>query len=158
MAAIFSAQAPTLNFGAARPSAQSWPCQKHSCMTITLRRLADFDSQPGAANAPLRDLFIDRAAFDAWAARYAERLHQEGSVDTARRERMLRVNPRVVLRNHLAEGAIRRAADGDFSEVERLLEVLAHPFDDPALPSAQDVADAGFPPDWAQTIEVSCSS
>jgi serine/tyrosine/threonine adenylyltransferase len=127
-------------------------------MTITMRRLADFDSAPGAANDALRDLFVDRAAFDAWADRYAVRLRLEGSVDAERRARMRRVNPRVVLRNHLAETAIRRAAEGDLSEVERLSAVLARPFDEPAAPSAQDLSDAAFPPDWAQSIEVSCSS
>jgi uncharacterized protein YdiU (UPF0061 family) len=71
---------------------------------------------------------------------------------------MRRVNPRIVLRNHLAETAIRRAEAGDFSEIDRLLKVLARPFEEPAEPSAQDLADAGFPPDWAQAIEVSCSS
>ncbi len=127
-------------------------------LTIVMRRLADFDSAPGAPNAALRDLFIDRSAFDAWASRYGERLRAEASLDAARRERMRRVNPRVVLRNHLAEAAIQRAATGDFSEVERLLQVLARPYDEPAEPTAQDQADAGFPPEWAQTIEVSCSS
>ncbi len=127
-------------------------------LTITMRRLCDFDSAPGARNEPLRDLFIDRAAFDAWAARYAERLRHEGGDDAERRVRMRRVNPRVVLRNHLAETAIRRAAEGDFSEVERLQKVLAQPCDEPADALPQDRSDAGFPPDWAQSIEVSCSS
>jgi len=127
-------------------------------LTITMRRLCEFDSSPGARNDALRDLFIDHPAFDAWARRYGERLRAEGVDDGERRARMRRVNPRVVLRNHLAETAIRRAAAGDFTEVERLLKVLARPFDDPAKPSAQDLSDAGFPPDWAGTIAVSCSS
>ena len=127
-------------------------------LTITMRRLCDFDSTPGAANDSIRDLFIDRPAFDAWATRYGERLCREHSNDAERRVRMRRVNPRVVLRNHLAETAIRRAADGDFAEVERLLAVLSRPFDEPAAPTTQDDADAGFPPAWAQSIEVSCSS
>jgi uncharacterized protein YdiU (UPF0061 family) len=52
--------------------------------------------------------------------------------------------------------AIREARGGDFSEVQRLLKVLAHPFDesDPAARARY----AGFPPEWASTIEVSCSS
>jgi uncharacterized protein YdiU (UPF0061 family) len=129
-----------------------------SDMTITMRRLGDFDSAPDARNDALRDLFIDRAAFDAWALRYGERLRSDCSIDAERRQRMCRVNPRVVLRNHLGETAIRRAEAGDFSEIERLLNVLAHPFDEPAEPSPQDLADAGFPPDWARSIEVSCSS
>jgi uncharacterized protein YdiU (UPF0061 family) len=65
---------------------------------------------------------------------------------------MNRVNPKVVLRNHLAETAIQRAQAGDFGEVDRLLKVLQHPFDEHAE------ADAGFPPDWANQLEVSCSS
>ncbi|HRI19249.1 MAG TPA: YdiU family protein, partial [Burkholderiaceae bacterium] len=43
-------------------------------MTITLRRLADFECAAGARNDALRDCFIDRAAFDAWAEGYGERL------------------------------------------------------------------------------------
>ena len=127
--------------------------------TILFRRLADFESQTDAAHGALRDLFRDRAAFDAWSARYGARLHAQGSDDdAARRLRMRRVNPRVVLRNHLAEAAIRQAQSGDFGEIARLLRVLGHPFDDPAQATAQDDADAGFPPDWAQSIAVSCSS
>ncbi len=122
--------------------------------SITFRRLGHFDSSPGAANDALRGLFIDREAFDAWGLRYAERLRAEASVDVERSLRMQQVNPKYVLRNHLAEAAIRRASDGDFSEVQRLLAVLQRPFDE----QARHDADAGFPPDWAQQLEVSCSS
>jgi uncharacterized protein YdiU (UPF0061 family) len=64
------------------------------------------------------------------------------------------VNPKFVLRNHLAQAAIERAQQGDFGEVERLLRVLERPFDE----QPEHEADAGFPPAWAQQIEVSCSS
>ncbi len=66
---------------------------------------------------------------------------------------MCAVNPAVVLRNHLAEGAIRAARVGDFSETQRLLQALQRPFDEP-----MQASDAAFPPDWAHTLEVSCSS
>ncbi len=122
--------------------------------TITFRRLAGFSSLPGAENQALRDLFIERQAFDAWAVRYAARLRAEASVDAERGARMNRVNPQFVLRNHLAEGAIRNARAGDFAEVQRLLRVLQRPFDD--QPEHADYA--GFPPDWAHHLEVSCSS
>lgn len=138
----------------------------HTDYTIAHRRLAAFDESraPDAADAPgnaaLRDLFLDRAAFDAWALRYAARLKLEPAAASAspstpstRAERMNAVNPAVVLRNHLAETAIRQAEAGDFSEVRRLLEVLRRPYDAPAQAS-----DAGFPPDWANDLEVSCSS
>jgi uncharacterized protein YdiU (UPF0061 family) len=68
---------------------------------------------------------------------------------------MDRVNPKFVLRNHLAESAIRLAQRGDFSEVQRLLAVLQQPFDEhPNAPAAY----AALPPDWAHQLEVSCSS
>ena len=48
LAAILSAHAPTLNFGAARPSGQSWPCQKQPCTKITLRRFGStMSGRPG---------------------------------------------------------------------------------------------------------------
>jgi uncharacterized protein YdiU (UPF0061 family) len=67
---------------------------------------------------------------------------------------MRRANPRYVLRNHLAEQAIREAADGRFGEIERLLKVLRRPYDE----QPEHAAYADFPPDWAQHLEVSCSS
>ena len=122
--------------------------------TIAMRRLGEFSSVEGGNNSRVRDLFIDRDAFDAWAARYSMRLHAEGSVDAERRARMNRTNPKFVLRNHLAEHAIRRANEGDFAEVARLAKVLRSPFDE----QTEHEADAGFPPDWAQQLSVSCSS
>lgn len=125
--------------------------------TIAFRRLAGFDTSVAvddARNATVRDLFLDRAAFDAWAGRYRERLQAEASLDAERADRMRRTNPLYVLRNHLAETAIRQAQRGDFSEVQRLHRLLQQPFTE----QAGSEADAGFPPEWAQSIEVSCSS
>jgi len=122
--------------------------------SITFRRLAQFSTTEGAMNASVRDLFLDREAFDEWAARYAARLRTENSVDAERALRMNQVNPKYVLRNHLAEVAIQQAQAGDFTETQRLLKVLERPFDEQSEHSAY----ADFPPDWAQSIEVSCSS
>ncbi|MFP5507064.1 MAG: protein adenylyltransferase SelO, partial [Gammaproteobacteria bacterium] len=123
--------------------------------TNTWRLLAEFDSTPGAANARLRDHFVDRAAFDAWAADYAARLRAEHSDDARRRAAMNRVNPKYVLRNYLAQTAIERARDRrDYSEIERLLRVLQSPYDE--HPKDADLAEP--PPDWGRRIAVSCSS
>jgi uncharacterized protein YdiU (UPF0061 family) len=123
--------------------------------TIFLRRLCDFNSREGALNAALRDLFLDRAAFDVWAARYAATLRRQGSSDADRGQSMRRVNPKYILRNHLAEVAIRRAADErDYGEVDRLHRLLARPFDE----QPEFEGYAAEPPDWARQIEVSCSS
>ncbi|MBX3605828.1 MAG: YdiU family protein [Piscinibacter sp.] len=132
--------------------------QDRADYTITFRRLTAFDSAEGAPNSALRDLFLDRPAFDAWARRYAARLRQEGSDDAARALRMRRVNPKFILRNHLAELAIRDAQAGEFGTVERLLKVLRRPYDEHSGAGPEIEAWAGFPPDWASSIEVSCSS
>ena len=119
----------------------------HADFTITFRRLAGPD-------AATRDVFVNREAYDAWALRYRARLAQEGSMDAQRAARMDRVNPKFVLRNHLAQTAIERAQQGDFSEVQRLLKVLERPYDE----QPEHAAYADHPPAWAQQIEVSCSS
>jgi uncharacterized protein YdiU (UPF0061 family) len=122
--------------------------------TIGFRRLSTFSTAEGAPNKDVRDLFLDRAAFDAWAALYRARLVAEGSDDAARAAAMNRVNPKYVLRNHLAQEAIHRSQQGDDGEVRRLLAILERPYDE----QPEHEAYADFPPDWAQHIEVSCSS
>jgi len=126
----------------------------HVDYTLFFRRLGDLLLADPAADEPLRDLFIDRAAFDAWAAQYRRRLQLEGSVDTARRPAMHAVNPKYVLRNYLAQVAIEKAEHKDFSEVEKLLVTLENPFDD----QPDNESYAALPPDWANQLEVSCSS
>jgi serine/tyrosine/threonine adenylyltransferase len=75
-------------------------------------------------------------------------------VDAGRCQRMDKVNPWVVLRNHLAQQAIERAQAGDMTEVRRLREILASPYD--VQPAHAAYAD--FPPDWSASLSVSCSS
>ena len=101
---------------------------------------------------PVRDLFLDRAALDAWLLQYKELLALDGWALAA--DLMHKTNPRFVLRNHLGEQAIRAAKLGDFSELQILQRLLARPFDD--HPGHE--AYAGFPPDWASSISISCSS
>ncbi|MDR7151446.1 uncharacterized protein YdiU (UPF0061 family) [Hydrogenophaga palleronii] len=120
--------------------------------TIFFRRLCGAVSGP---LEPVRDLFLQREAFDAWALRWRERLHAQPGFDAdATAAAMRQVNPRIVLRNHLGQGAIERAQNGDFSEVDRLVKALAFPFDE--REGEDDLA--AFPPDWASQIEISCSS
>ncbi|HEY8048846.1 MAG TPA: YdiU family protein [Ramlibacter sp.] len=117
--------------------------------TIFWRRLSQHVA--GSAAEPVRDLFLDRESFDAWLRQYESRIAGERE---AAGLRMLRTNPKYVLRNHLCEVAIRQAKQKDFSEVDTLLALVHAPFDE--HPAHED--KAGFPPDWAQHIEISCSS
>jgi len=105
-----------------------------------------------AALTPVRDLFIDRPALDIWLLSYSELLTH--SVRDPMANLMIKTNPKYVLRNHLGEEAIQKAKLKDFSGVNTLLGLLEAPFDEqPGLE-----AYAGFPPDWASSIEISCSS
>ena len=101
---------------------------------------------------PVRDLFADRAAIDAWLLSYSELLALEDKALAA--DLMLNCNPKFVLRNHLGEQAIRAAKGGDFSELATLQRLLERPFDE--HPGHEAYAD--FPPDWASSISISCSS
>nr|WP_277914418.1 YdiU family protein [Janthinobacterium agaricidamnosum] len=126
----------------------------HVDFTLFFRRLGDLRSHAPEQDEPLRDLFIDRPAFDAWAVGYRERLRLEASDDGSRRVAMNLINPKYVLRNYLAQVAIEKAQQKDFTEVARLLQVLQRPFDE--QPGHEQYA--ALPPDWASHLEVSCSS
>ncbi|HAL37466.1 MAG TPA: YdiU family protein [Polaromonas sp.] len=118
--------------------------------TIFWRRLCGFT--PHSGHEPVRDLFFDRESFNAWALQYSERL---APVDIGLRANlMLKNNPKFVLRNHLGEEAIRAAKLKDFSGVNTLLTLLQAPFDE--HPGHDRFTD--FPPDWAASIAISCSS
>ena len=127
----------------------------HADYTSAFRVLGDFRSDPSGGNESLRDLFLDRTAFDAWAVRYRDRLRSEGSRDAERKQRMDRVNPKYVLRNYLLQVAIARATEKrDFTEINRLLDLLRDPFAE--RPDMERYAAP--PPDWGKRIVVSCSS
>jgi serine/tyrosine/threonine adenylyltransferase len=128
---------------------------KHADFTLFFRNLGELKLDGGLEqDAPVRDLFIDRAAFDAWALQYRARLRAEGSRDDRRRDAMHSVNPKYVLRNYLAQSAIEQAQNGDYGAVHKLLAILERPFDE----QPEHAAYAALPPDWAAHLEVSCSS
>lgn len=130
----------------------------HVDFTLFFRRLGNLqvdlqiDGNEGDEN--LRDLFIERPVFDAWAQQYRTRLRQENSIDAVRKLAMDASNPKYVLRNYLAQVAIDKAQNQDYSEVAKLLSILQHPYDE--QPEHDKYAD--LPPDWASHLEVSCSS
>jgi len=65
------------------------------------------------------------------------------------------VNPKYILRNYLAEAAIRKAQDEkDYAEIGTLFNLLSQPFDE----HLNLTTYADETPSWAQGLEVSCSS
>ena len=63
-------------------------------------------------------------------------------------------NPKFILRNYLAQQAIEKAEKGDFSEVNKLLEILKNPFLEHK--GLEDYAKES--PEWGKNLEISCSS
>ena len=124
--------------------------------TLAWRRLAD---AAAGDDSRLRSLFADDAsAPEAWLARWRERCAREdegsstssAAVTVARAQRMRRVSPWVIPRNHRVEEALAAASDHeDLGPFDRLLEALKHPYDETpasapyAEPASADVT-AGY--------------
>jgi uncharacterized protein YdiU (UPF0061 family) len=63
-------------------------------------------------------------------------------------------NPKFILRNYLLQQAIKKAENGDFSEVLKLQKIMIKPFDE-----QKELEDyAKTPPNWAKELQISCSS
>jgi serine/tyrosine/threonine adenylyltransferase len=101
--------------------------------TLTFRRLCDAAADE-KADADLRALFANPAAYDSWASRWRSRLAVERFDPDARAQAMRTVNPAFVPRNHRVEQALDAAIEyGDFSPFAELLTVLSRPYEDQPL-------------------------
>ncbi|XP_011281940.2 protein adenylyltransferase SelO-like isoform X1 [Felis catus] len=130
--------------------------------TMTFRQLSEItQSQLQELNIPQQfwalNMISKHKLFPAWVSQYLLRLKSNvNDSDSERRKRMTTVNPRYVLRNWMAESAVRKAERNDFSEVHLLQRVLRHPFQ---KHSAAEKAGYSSPtPSWAKDLKVSCSS
>jgi uncharacterized protein YdiU (UPF0061 family) len=121
--------------------------------TLFFRNLAKVE-KPFDVEA-LRPAFYgepDVATVSAWLALYLARARP------GRAERMNAVNPKYIFRNYLAVQAIEALEKGDASPLERLMRVLARPYDE--QPQEEDLATRR--PEWARDragcSALSCSS
>jgi uncharacterized protein YdiU (UPF0061 family) len=143
-------------------------------MTIFYRLLANVDMSVGATAddktlvdtiefAYYTDPTIESAtAMANWLRAYSERLQQDyivySETHAQRKARMNQVNPKYILRNYMAQQAIDKATEGDYSEVQHLLQVLRNPY------CEQPEYDYYFAkrPEWARSKAgcsmLSCSS
>lgn len=122
--------------------------------TNFFRKLSQVNLEQPIVQITLRDDFIDSVVIDQWFADYLLRLKSESSNDEARMSIMNRVNPKFILRNHLAQVAIDKAQQGDFSEIKRLMVILSNPYDE----QPEYATYAMPPPPDLERVEVSCSS
>ena len=111
--------------------------------TLAWHRLADAaEGRPG----PLRELFSDAPALDAWLARWQARAEADVRPAAQRAQAMRQVNPRIIPRNHCVEEALDAASGaGDLRPFENLLQAIKRPFDpDPALARYAEPAPAAY--------------
>jgi uncharacterized protein YdiU (UPF0061 family) len=77
-----------------------------------------------------RSRFAAPAEFDAWTERWLCRLDGQDGGPRAAADRMDRVNPVYVPRNHLVEEALAAGTAGDLGPMQALLRLLADPYDE----------------------------
>ena len=128
--------------------------ESHVDFTSFFRGLGEVKMHEPIEMISLRNNFLDRDSFDQWLSKYLERLLDEESIDEERKKIMHTVNPKYILRNHLAQKAIEMAQQHDFSEVKKLNIILNAPFEEQI--EFDDYAKP--PPPDLDAIEVSCSS
>ncbi len=93
-----------------------------------------------------------------WLRNYMRRMQKDETPDQERRMRMNAVNPKYVLRNYMAQLAIDKAEQGDYSMIDELLKLLRNPYDE----QIDKEVFAVKRPDWARQRAgcsmLSCSS
>ena len=93
-----------------------------------------------------------------WIHTYQKCIRKHAISEKDRREKMNQVNPKYILRNYLAQLAIDKVEEGDFSMVHELLDVLRKPYDE--QPDQKKYYQKR--PDWARDkpgcAMLSCSS
>ncbi|XP_038654091.1 protein adenylyltransferase SelO-like isoform X2 [Scyliorhinus canicula] len=130
--------------------------------TMTFRQLSEITQQQLEAHSipeeywALQDI-ARHTKFFPWVNLYLSRLNKNiVDSDEARRTRMQSINPRYILRNWMAESAIKKAEGNDFSEVHLLQKILCYPFNKQT--EAEEAGYSSHPPPWARELRVSCSS
>jgi uncharacterized protein YdiU (UPF0061 family) len=97
--------------------------------TLTFRGIAEA-AQDQSAQATVRNLFADPAAFDHWALKWHSRLQLETLPPERRAEALRAASPLVIPRNHRVEQAINAAVErDDFSPFVELLAAITRPYE-----------------------------
>lgn len=115
--------------------------------TTSFRRLIDTNHWQA-----FRDDCIDVTAFDQFIEGYQQVISAQSLAN--RQALMQDNNPVYILRNHMAQQAIEKAEQNDFSEVERLYQLLATPY----TPQPEIEQTTDLLPPFGEEIAVSCSS
>lgn len=118
--------------------------------TEFFRKLSRFNTD----KSDILDICVNRKPLDEWLDRYSKRLEKEALCVAARHEKMLRVNPKYILKNHILQEAIEKADEDNFEMVNELLKVALSPFDE--HPELEHLCKPT--PMKSKNIKLSCSS
>ena len=114
-------------------------------MTIFYRLLSDFKKGQSPSNFVswnvldfIKEAFYfpetivesDLERWNEWFLGYSKRLEKESLGDETRKSIMNQVNPKYVLRNYMAQMAIDKAEEGDYSLIDEFFGMLKKPYDD----------------------------
>jgi uncharacterized protein YdiU (UPF0061 family) len=120
--------------------------------TYFFRNLSRLIKEP--QESLLKDHFMDTVAYNTWINSYTNQLLRIGIEPDLMIHNMNQINPKYILRQHLAQMAITQSQSGDHTMVQKLQQCLTHPFEE--QPEFEEYAT--LPPEWANHLEVSCSS
>ncbi len=98
--------------------------------TQFFRALSKISKEDGPEDEKLRELADGPSMLGMWLLAWRTRLDKETRTDAERQAAMLAVNPAYIPRNHLVEEALEQAEKGNMAFADKLMEVLAAPFEE----------------------------
>ena len=118
--------------------------------TLFFRKLSCYDGN----KSDILDICVNRDSMEKWLDKYSLRLEKETLESSKRHEKMLGVNPKYILKNHILQEAIDKAQRHDFSMVNDLLKVALSPCEE-----HEGLEELCKPtPMKSKNIKLSCSS
>jgi len=124
--------------------------QKHQAdYTLSFRSLSELEK--GMDPSTFLKHFNEDPAAAEWLKAYFEKVKKDAD---NRCQRMKSVNPKYILRNWIAETAIREAKQGNYKMIDQLLEIFKNPFDE----HKEFENFASGPPEELCNLSISCSS
>ncbi len=118
--------------------------------TLFFRTLSRYDGERTA----LLKLGLYHKPMNDWLDSYDKRLEENSSSTEDRQAKMLKVNPKFVLKNYMLQEAIDAADKGDFTLVDALFNIAHNPYDE----HEEYERWAGVTPDEFKNKKLSCSS
>ena len=118
--------------------------------TLFFRTLSRYNGERKA----LLKLGLLHTPMNEWLDEYDKRLEQNSTSQEERHERMLKTNPKYVLKNYMLQEAIDQAEKGDYKLVDELFKIAQNPY------AEHEAFErwAGVTPDEFKNRKLSCSS